>query len=269
MPTINKNNGIEMADIAKINEQDVPSTSGGTATTTPTLSTPSDIYGTNQTITITNYGSAYTDPHVSASVFIGGTEIVSNDNITNTNGVLSWSDTNTSTSTRTIKVRVQEFGDFVQSAEATATYSKLTATFRYFRCRGVDSSGNNSSAHLGIRDWRYTSSSVDYPSDMTADNLPSPFVASAGHTYSSTYAPFKAFDSSTSTWWWSLTTSSANNYLDIDMGASYTFDGGTIRFYSGSSARYVTISGSTDGTNYTVINDTLEMDLTNSDMTIL
>lgn len=268
MPTSGDINGIAMADIADINGVDVPSGGGGTATTTPTLGSMANIYGTGQTLTITNY-SGYTDPHVSASVFIGATEIVSNDNITNTDGVLSWSDTNGSTSTRTVKVRVQEFGDFVQSAEATGTYSKLVATFRYFRCRCVDSSGNNSNAHLGVRDWRYTSSSTDYPSDMTADNAPSPFVASAGHTYNTTYAPWKAFDSSTSTWWWSLTTSAANNYLDIDMGASYTFDGGTIRFYSGSSARYVTISGSTDGTNYTVINDTLEMNLLNADMTIL
>lgn len=268
MPTSGDINGIAMADIADINGVDVPSGSGGgTATTTPTLGSMSNIYGTSQTLTITNY-SGYTDPHVSASVFIGATEIVSNDNITNTNGVLSWLDTNGSTSTRTVKVRVQEFGDFVQSAEATGTYSKLTPTFRYFRCRCVDSSGNNSSLHLGIRDWRYTSSGTPYPSNMTADNLPSPFVASAGHSYGS-YSPYKAFDSTTWSWWWSLTTSAANNYLDIDMGASYTFDSGTIRFYSGSSARYVTISGSTDGTNYVVINDTLEMDLTNSDMTIL
>tara|TARA_R100000734_G_C3317776_1_gene111205 strand:- start:407 stop:1645 length:1239 start_codon:yes stop_codon:yes gene_type:complete len=37
MPTINKNNGIEMADIAKINEQDVPS--GGTGLTANALAT--------------------------------------------------------------------------------------------------------------------------------------------------------------------------------------------------------------------------------------
>jgi hypothetical protein len=259
--------GVPTADIDNVDGFFTTQGGGGTATTSPTLSTMSDIYGSGQTVTITNYAS-YTQPTVNASVFIGATEIVSNANITDSNGVLTWTDTNASTSTRTLKVRVQEFGDFVQSAEVTGTYDKLTATFRYFKCVGVDSSGNASSLHMGIRDWRYTSSGTDYPSDMTADNAPSPFVASAGHTFSS-YSPYKAFDSSTSTWWWSLTTSTANNYLIIDMGASYTMTSGTIRFYSGSSIRYVTISGSTDGTNYTVINDTLQIDLTNSDMNII
>jgi hypothetical protein len=263
--------GVPTEDINNVDGFFTTQGGGGTASTTPTLSTIPDIYGAVQTVTITNYAS-YTQPTVNASVFIGGTEIVSNANVTDTNGVLTWIDTNASTSTRTVKVRVQEFGNFVQSAEVTGTYDKLPATFRYFKCVGVDSSGSPSSLHMAIRDWRYTSSGTDYPSDMTANNAPSPFVASAGHTFggsTSRYAPYKAFDSTTFTWWWSLTTSTANNYLIIDMGASYTMSSGTIQFYSGSSIRYVTISGSTDGTNYTVINDTLQINLTNANMIII
>ena len=122
---------------------------GGTATTSPTLSTMSSVISSSKTVTITNYAS-YTQPFVSASVFIGATEIVTPANVTDTNGVLSWQDTNTSTSTRTVKVRVQEFGNFVQSAEVTGTYDIQSATFRYFRCQVVDSSGNASPNRIAV-----------------------------------------------------------------------------------------------------------------------
>jgi hypothetical protein len=92
---------------------------------------------------------------------------------------------------------------------------------------------------------------------MTSDTAPTPFVASAGHFYSASYAPWKAFDSSNYTNWYSYQTTAANNYLDIDMGATYTFQSGIIRIRSFSAATHITISGSTDGTNYTVINDTM------------
>ena len=229
---------------------------GGTPTTSPTLSTMPSIISSSKSVTITNYAS-YSQPFVSASVFIGSTEIVSNANVTDTNGVLSWEDTNTTTSTRTVKVRVQEFGDFVQSAEVTGTYDIDQAIFRYFRCRGVDSSGNASSNRLAVANWRYVSSGTNYPSNMTANNAPTPFVASAGHSYSSSYQPYRAFDSNLYSVWYSYGTTAANNYLDIDMGAIYTFQSGLIRLRSFGSATHITISGSTDGTNYTIINDTM------------
>ena len=94
---------------------------------------------------------------------------------------------------------------------------------------------------------------------MTSDTAPTPFVASAGHFYSANYAPWKAFDNSVYTVWYSYGTTAANNYLDIDMGATYTFQSGIIRFRSFGPATHVTISGSTDGTNYTVINDTMSI----------
>ena len=248
--------GVPTADIDNVDGFFTTQSGGGTATTSPTLSTMSSVISSSKTVTITNYAT-YTQPFVSASVFIGSTEIVSSANVTDTNGVLSWEDTNTSTSTRTVKVRVQEFGDFVQSAEVTGTYDVQLATFRYFRCRGVDSSGNASNARLAVSDWRYTSSGTDYPSNMTSDTAPTPFVASAGHSYSASYAPWKAFDTSVYSVWYSYGTTAANNYLNIDMGATYTFQSGIIRLRSFSAATHVTISGSTDGTNYTVINDTM------------
>lgn len=250
--------GVPTSDINNVDGFFTTQGGGGTATPSPTLSTMSDIISSSKTVTITNYAS-YTQPFVSASVFIGATEIVSTANVTDTNGVLTWEDTDTSTSTRTVKVRVQEFGDFVQSAEVTGTYGIIQATFRYFRCRGVDSSGNASNARMALSNWRYTSSGTDYPSIMTSDTAPTPFVASAGQVYNATYAPWKAFDSSIYTFWYSYQATAANNYIDIDMGATYTFQSGIIRLRSFSAATHITITGSTDGTNYTVINDTMAL----------
>lgn len=259
--------GVPTADINNVDGFFTTQGGGGTATTSPTLSTMSSVISSSKTVTITNYAS-YTQPFVSASVFIGATEIVTSANVTDTNGVLTWQDTNASTSTRTVKVRVQEFGDFVQSAEVTGTYDITQANFRYFKCQGVDSSGNADANRMGIRNWRYTSSGTDYPSIMTADNAPTPFVASAGHSFTSSYGPFKAFDSSIYTLWYSAGTSAANNYLIIDMGASYIMNSGIINFHVATSATHITISGSTDGTNYTIINDTIPV-VEGTDMTIL
>lgn len=239
---------------------------GATATPTPTL-TAIDTYGTGEA-TITNM-AAYTSVVFQCEVYVGSTLIVSNANTTTNGGTITWADTSSLTGTRTVQVRAQEFGDFIQSAVGSTTYTKNPTTFRYFRCRSVTSTGSNSNAHMGIRDWRYENASATiYPSNMTADNLPTPFVASAG-AYYSTYYPYKAFDSNTSTFAWTLTSSFATNYVDIDMGASVTLVTGKIMFYSGSSASYFTISGSTDGTNFTILNDTIAVNKTNAYQTLL
>lgn len=246
--------GVPTADIDNVDGFFTTQGGGGTATTSPTLSTMSSIVSTSKTLTITNYAS-YTQPFVRASVFIGATEIVSNANVTDTNGVLTWQDTNTSTSTRTVKVRVQEFGNFVQSAEVTGSYDIQLATFRYFKCQIVNSSGAAVNDRIALANWRYTSSGTDYPSNMTSDTAPTPFVASAGHSYNAGYLPYKAFDASIFTFWYSYQATAANSYIIIDMGATYTFQSGIMRVRGFSAATHVTISGSTDGTNYTIIND--------------
>ena len=239
---------------------------GGTASPTPTL-TAIDTYGTGEA-TITNM-AAYTSVVFQCEIYVGSTLIVSNANTTKNGGTITWADTSLLTGTRTVQVRAQEFGDFIQSAVGSTTYTKTPTTFRYFRCRAVTSTGSNTSSHMGIRDWRYENASATiYPSNMTADNLPTPFVASAGHYYS-TYYPYKAFDSSTGSWAWTLTSSAANNYVEIDMGASVTLVTGKIMFYSGSSASHFTISGSTDGTNYTILADTVALGKTNAYQTLL
>ena len=82
--------------------------------------------------------------------------------------------------------------------------------------RSVDSSGSNSNAHMGVKDWRFYDE-VNFggdaePTNMSANStVGSPYVASAGKVFNSTYDPYKAFDSNLNSWYWTLTASAANS----------------------------------------------------------
>jgi hypothetical protein len=250
MPEITSYNGIDMANIASINEHDVPA-GGGTATTAPTITALADTYGLGSLV-VGNFAS-YTNVTFECEVYVGATLIVANSLTTKDGATIGWADTSALSGTRTVKLRAQEFGDFIQSTEVTDTYEKLATSFRYFRIQGVDVNGAASSLHMGVRDWRYYSAAnyggTAYPSNMTSNVLPTPFVASGYYfSASGTYNPFSAFDSSTATWWWSLSASSASvNHLTIDMGAQTTMLSGKVRFYSGQSLSYFSIMASNTG----------------------
>jgi len=221
---------------------------GGTATTTPTITALADTYGLGSLV-VGNFAS-YTNVTFECEVYVGATLIVANSLTTKDGATIGWADTSALSGTRTVKLRAQEFGNFIESAEATDTYEKLATSFRYFRIQGVDINGAASSLHMGVRDWRYyTGASLGgtaYPSVMTTDSLPTPFVAS-GYQFGS-YSPYKAFDIGISSWWWSLSVSSAAlNHLTIDMGAQTTMLSGRIMFYSGQSLAYFTMMASNTG----------------------
>jgi hypothetical protein len=242
--------GVPTADIDNV-DGFFTTSGGGTATTTPTITALADTYGVASFV-VGNYAS-YTNVTFECEVYVGATLIVANSLTTKDGATISWADASALSGTRTVKLRAQEFGDFIQSTEVTDTYEKLATSFRYFRIQGVDVNGAASSLHMGVRDWRYYSAAnyggTAYPSNMTSNVLPTPFVAS-GYYYSASgsYNPFKAFDSSTATWWWSLSVSSASlNHLTIDMGAQTTMLSGKVRFYSGMSLSYFSIMASNTG----------------------
>ena len=251
MPTSGDINGIAMADIADINGVDVPSASGGTATTTPTLASLSTTGYGPVTFTISNFGS-YTNPVFQVVVVDSASATVVDEEVVSTDGDITINVPMTSAAgTATLKVRAQQFGDFTQSAEATTTFTQNVFNLRYYRIRTVSSSGANSSNHMGIRDCRFYDEANfggdPYPSNMTTDSLPSPYVASAGNTYGS-YSPYKAFDSSASSFYWSIFASAANGWLQIDMGSSPpTIKSSRIKFYSGSNCTHVTLTASNTG----------------------
>lgn len=237
---------------------------GGTASTTPTItSLPSSTYG-NISLVVGNY-AGYTEVNFSLTVFVGSTQILAASGATYSGATITWSDSSSLTGTRTVKLRAQEFGDYIQSAEATDTYSKVAVDFRYYRMRAVTSTGADTDLHMGLKDWRYFDdvgmTGTRKPSYMTSDILPTPYVAS-GDTFNATsYAPFKAFDSNTGTFSWTLSTPAADNWIQIDMGSSPpTLKSGQVKFYSGSALDFITVTASNTGSfsgEEITLNDTM------------
>tara|TARA_S200002703_G_scaffold140160_1_gene131261 strand:- start:231 stop:1079 length:849 start_codon:yes stop_codon:yes gene_type:complete len=256
MPTINKNNGIEMADIAKINEQDVPSGGGGgTATTTPTFTLDNATVYLGQGVTITNTGS-YTNAQFKVVVTVGATTIAS---VISTESNITWSDNNTNTGARTVTVTADEFGDFIESAEATTTYTRSDLAFRYYRFYGSANGTTTSTGWVGFYELRLYEGAgqtgTKHPENLTSDTSgeANGYYVDSVYEYSSTYAKWKAFDSSTGSWHWTLSVpTAANNF------AGFHFDSGTFstppsifsmqfRSYSSPTADYVLAMGSNTG----------------------
>ncbi len=217
--------GVPTADIDNVDGFYTTQGGSATPTTTPTLSVATTTLG-GATVTVSNAGSLG-NANYTCEVDVGGTQIVANTAVTKTSssgtytGVMSFSEASALTGTRTIRVRAQTFGDFIQSAEATSTYEKGTIQNRYLRIRGVFANGSNTSSRLGIRNIRfYTAaqqSGTAYPTtNLTSATSETGIVVSAGHTYSASYAPFKACDSPTgNTFFWALGTSAPNNWWQL------------------------------------------------------
>lgn len=200
-------------------------------TVTPTLSFDSNQYAAGQ-ITITNI-SSYDDPSVFCQIKDTNNNIVvpnSSMSFDESTGIVSYTDITTGGS-RNIELRVQDFGD-LQSELATGSYSKRDATFRYWRLIYNEES---SRSHTYLKDLRYYTSTnqsgTSYPSNMTSNTAPSPYVANASHRYNTTYDYWKAFDSNTVTGWWTLGTNTQGQYIDIDLGSSRTINSVYMRFH--------------------------------------
>ena len=279
MGTISKNNGIEMGDIAKINEQDVPSGGGGsgTTTTTPTISVSGGTLGSVE-VTVTNH-STYTNPNYKCVVTAGSTTTVTDDNVDHSGldtdkahiaDKLRFIDANTATGTRTVTVTAQEFGD-LESAAATGTYDVQYLQNRYLRIRAVTSAGANTTARLAIDDIRFFTGAgatgTEYPTtNLTSNTSETGIVVDQGHLYSSSYAAWKACDSNTTnSMSWLLGTSAANNWWEIHWEATTyptipTIKSIQVRFDGNMQTFYFKIEGSDTGafageeTDYGVLN---------------
>ena len=100
--------------------------------------------------------------------------------------------------------------------------------FRYIRITNLSAQPSAATQAPAIRDFRLNTaadgSGTSYPPNMTANNAPSPYVASGNYLYSSSYDYYEAFNSSIHDEWWLLGDSSSNwtsRYLQIDLGSSY------------------------------------------------
>ena len=230
---------------------------GGTASLSPTLT----ISGTpfSATLVISNFAS-YTNPNWQVEVFVGATQIVTNAQVARSldgnllSDTLSWTDSSALTGTRTVKVRAQTFGDFVQSAEVTTTYTKPIVNYTYLRLRGVTAAGANSSNRLGMSNVRFYEASGQSGTQWAAGNMTSNtdptsngVTVSQGHLFSATYDAWRAMDGTTQQAWL-LGSNATNNWWQCEFtGTVPTIKSLLIKQTSNADTSYIKISGSNTG----------------------
>lgn len=224
---------------------------------TPTIATVSNFESTQTgTVTVNNY-----DSHATYLVKLfnsSGTEQTSQTITDNSDG--TWSITNGAILTGAyIEVQALEFGKLV-SATATSNSFNITAAAtqqRYWRLQMTDASKNPVNAMVALGDFRlYTATGgggTAYPSNMTSETTPTPYVVTKGYEYG-TYSAWKAMDgsgSSANSMWWTLSNSvAADNWIQIDLGSSIDFPSGECQITTTggwTSANYAVLYGSNTG----------------------
>lgn len=238
----------------------------GTASLTPTFTHTPGPFGSGS-VTINN-SHLYTNPNYWMQVKESGVVIVADADVDHgglsggkdhINNVMTFADTSTATGTRTVEVKAQEFGDYVESATVTTTYTKTDANQRYYRFYGVNSSGTKTTSNTFIQNIAFFTGSgqtgTEYPTtNLTDYTSETGFVCSAGDEYDATRAAWKAFDSSqTSTGWWSLGVPVAdNNWIQVEFeSGTYptppTLKSAQFRFSSSNNATHLRMYGSDTG----------------------
>ena len=181
-------------------------------------------------ITITNSAS-YDDLSIFCQIKSASVVVVPNSSMSfdESTGKITYIDLGNEAS-RSIELKVQDFGD-LESEIITGSYMKKNANFRYWKLN-YDSQTSND--HTYLRNFRLydgvSRGGNAYPSNMTSNNAPSPYSASANHLFNSTYDFFKAFDSSTSTGWWTLGSDTEGKFIIIDLGTAQTINSVLIQF---------------------------------------
>jgi hypothetical protein len=230
MGTIASMNGVDDANISSVNGQSPTLDLSSTASPIPSVAIGGGTFGVVTDTVTKDGGGTYTNPNYSAvATLADGTVTVTDANIdrnlesdlSHLSGVLNFTDTNTSTAQRTLTVQIQEFGTTTRSATTSATYTPSYIQAQYIRLTGVLADGSATANRLAIQDIRFFAgaeqSGTEYPTtDLTANDSETDITVSTGHTYSATYDAWKAFDSSTGTWYWALTTTAANNWIQIE-----------------------------------------------------
>jgi len=231
MAVITEINGVSTSGTSGVNN--IFGSGGGSSpvTTTPTiLIGSSTTYGSN-TLLVSN-SLSYTEPLFYLTVEQpDGTEIVSeltewDINLNSGFYAFNWSDATSVTGTFTARVRVAEVGNFQTSLEATATYTKERASFKYIRIQACTSNGTIANGHLGIEDFQLFDATnatgnqftgAGNGTYMTSNTSNPDFTISAGHNASG-YEPWEAFTNGVGIGnaWWSLSSPSASaNNLTI------------------------------------------------------
>lgn len=277
MAVITEINGVSTSGTTGVNNIFGSGGGGGTPNTTPTPTATglnATTYGGNEFL-LTN-SLSYTNPTFYIEVTDpNGTVVVDNEFTTEETAgfyIIRWTGAGAA-GTHTVSFRVQEFGDYYDSAVLTLTYTKQAAEFQYWRIYGTDSAGSPVSAHMGIREWELyegaaASGSVHPNGNMTAasnssanepigNSSVSGYIAERGHTQY-TYPAWYAFDGNlTGSQAWTLGASAANNWIELQFDVGSTefpttadlpeIKSHRVRNYAGDSVSYYTIKASTTG----------------------
>lgn len=248
--------GVPTADIDNVDGFFTTQGGGGTASPTPTFTLESATSYFNNTVTITN-GASYTNPQYKVVVTLNGAAVYSTLSTSETIAILDTTAANATA--RLVTVTAQEFGDFVESAEATDNYTKSAFSFRYWRVYGSSDGSTPSTGWIGIYNFRVYSGAGQtgtvYPENLTSDTSgeANGYFVDSDYEYSATYAKWKAFDSNLNSWHWTLSVpTAARNYAGFYFDPTIfstlpTMSSVTFRNYSNPSANYAVIKASNTG----------------------
>ena len=229
--------------------------SAGLLTTSAPTFTPASSYqqGSAQTITITNHTTGRT--YTGAIYDSGGTEVTSSP-LTFADDEVSFNAPSTVATGYEIRISAIIPG-LLRSTETVETFEVTPSrTFTYWRIQGTDASSNISALKLGIVEAMYytgpNQTGTETPTtNATSNTSISGVTISAGHSYSSSYAPWRAFDgglTGAGSMFWTLGTTAANNWLQLEFSTAQTFESVRIITYrSFSDATHATIYGSNTG----------------------
>ena len=232
-------------------------TTGLLTTATPTISNLQSGYQQG------NPGTANVGTTQAGRTFVGkiynssGTEQTANPVTIDSSGNVSFTVPSTVATNYELRIFAVDAGK-LRSLETTGTFNVTQSlTFTHFRIKGYTSTGVATAdrIYLGTCSF-YTGQNqtgTKYPTtNLTSNTSESGVTISAGHQYSSTYAPWKAFDNLGYSGWWSLGNSNAAlNWIQIEFDTAKTFQSVRMDFYGNNTqADNVKIFGSNTG-NFT------------------
>ena len=245
--------------IFSVNESGV--SSGLLTTVTPTISGAGTGYAQGGSVTgisISNHvtGRSYEGKIVNSS----GTEQTGNPVTIDSSGNVSFTAPATVATGYELRISATDTGK-LKSAEGTATFEvTATRTFSYWRVQCVDSSGNPSANKAAFVELDFFTGSnatgTETPTtDATSNTSISGVTISAGHQYSSGYAPWRAFDGSThgtqvaGSMWWTLGNSTADDtWIQGRFSSAQTFASLKLTTYdSFNDATHIIVKGSNTG----------------------
>jgi hypothetical protein len=206
-------------------------TAGYLTLTTPAVTLGSSSYqvGSSGAAIIGNYSASNT---YVADIY-SSTGINQNITVTNTNGLLTWTNPPIIATDWELRVYALRTGFLASAVSVDSFDTTASTTFKYWRFKAVEDGTLDDTVdyvyleNLGI----FTSTNAggtEYPTtNLTSPTSESGIVISSGYNYpsSSSYDEWKAFDSSATSGWWSIGLSTngytgADNWIQIELSTS-------------------------------------------------